>query len=213
MEKQQAISNNMMVLARRRRGRKGGNARSQMLRMVMPMLSREQGDKLAKAIEDRNVTQFRGIWDRIKKQLADKLAAEATASAEGEAAPSIDEVYEELVKEIGEAVNQEDLEVRASAQDFSRLITGSAKIPKMTRELVANGRIELQNKEGEDFIVIVNDVVVPSNPNTTKNPQMKVEAEVYRAGEKKRLHKLEFKGEYAAACSEIVVNALSMIEE
>lgn len=209
MEKQQAISQNMMALARRR-GKKRGGARSQMLRMIMPMLSRENGEKLAKAIDERNSGQFRTVWDKIKKQVEEKLDAEATANGEQ---PTVEEVYDELAKEIGEGVNKEDLEVKASNQDYSRLITGSAKIPKMTREIVANGRIELKNKSGEEFTVIINDVVVPSNPNTSKNPQMKVEAEIYRANEKKRMHKLEFKGEYAAACSEIVVNAMSMIEE
>lgn len=78
---------NMVSLARKRggKGKKAGNIRSQMLRMVMPMLSREQGDALAQAIANKNVGKFRNIWDQIKQQLAEKLAAghkQAHASAD-----------------------------------------------------------------------------------------------------------------------------------
>lgn len=211
MSKEKAISNNMVALARRR-GRRGGNARSQMLRMIMPMLSREQGDKLADAIKNKSPQKFRIIWNRIRDQLEDKLAVEASDNPfEG---MSADEVYHSLIAQIVKDFggNEEETVVVASA-DNTRLITGNAKIPKNTRALVANGMIELENEQGEEFYVRINDVVVPSNPSITKNPQMKVEAEIYKKGEKSRLHQIEFKGEYAAACSEIVINAMSLIEE
>lgn len=48
-------------------------ARSQMLKMIMPELSREQGDKLAAAIQNRDGATVERIMKQIGKKLGDKL--------------------------------------------------------------------------------------------------------------------------------------------
>lgn len=69
--KQHKRADNMVALARKKKGK--GNSRSLMLKMIMPMLSNEQGEKLAKAIETNNVHLFNGVWDKIKHQIDQKL--------------------------------------------------------------------------------------------------------------------------------------------
>lgn len=81
MNKDIAVSNNILALARRRKKKGKGNKRSLMLKMVMPMLSRENGDKLADAIKDRNPSAFKKVWDEIKNQIAGDLErTKATAN-------------------------------------------------------------------------------------------------------------------------------------
>lgn len=53
--------------------RKAKNKRSAMLRMIMPLLSRETGDKLADAIEQRDSASFRSIWNEVRKEVEHKL--------------------------------------------------------------------------------------------------------------------------------------------
>jgi len=69
--KELTIAENMIALARARKGK--GSKRSAMLRMIMPMLSRENGEKLAEAIDQRNSKKFGMCWDAIKKELEEKL--------------------------------------------------------------------------------------------------------------------------------------------
>ncbi len=65
------IANNMIALARS----KHGNKRSAMLRMIMPFLSRETGDKLSTVIADADSQKFAHIWDKVKHEIMHKLAA------------------------------------------------------------------------------------------------------------------------------------------
>lgn len=61
-----------------------GQKRSAMLRMIMPFLSRETGEKLAIAIEQRSSAKFSQIWDQVKKEIVRKLddgKHKATASS------------------------------------------------------------------------------------------------------------------------------------
>lgn len=58
------IETKMVAEAAKRKSKKG-NSRSQMLKMIMPLLSRETGEALAKAIEQNNVAQFKSIWTKI----------------------------------------------------------------------------------------------------------------------------------------------------
>lgn len=80
--KELVIASNMIALAR---NRKGDNKRSTMLRMIMPFLSRETGDKLAQAIADHSSKKFAQMWDHVKHEIQNKLDAgkhhhKATAS-------------------------------------------------------------------------------------------------------------------------------------
>ncbi|SBV38170.1 hypothetical protein BN7874_001 [Phage NCTB] len=50
------------------------SARSQMLKMIMPMLSQENGEQLASAIEQKNPGKAKKVMDRITRQLTQKLS-------------------------------------------------------------------------------------------------------------------------------------------
>lgn len=65
------IAANMIALAR---SRKGGSKRSAMLRMIMPFLSRETGDKLAEAINKQDSKRFAQEWDKVKKEITARLS-------------------------------------------------------------------------------------------------------------------------------------------
>lgn len=75
--KELKIAGNMIALARK----KPKNKRSAMLRMVMPFLSRENGDALADAIEDKDTKKFSKVWERIRKDLTHKLSMKQKATA------------------------------------------------------------------------------------------------------------------------------------
>jgi hypothetical protein len=79
--KELQIAGNMIALAR---NRKGQNKRSAMLRMIMPMLSRETGDKLADAIAKKSSKHFAQIWDHIKHEIKGKLDHQHSATASSE---------------------------------------------------------------------------------------------------------------------------------
>lgn len=51
----------------------GGNKRSQMLRMVMPLMSHTTGERLANAIDGNNVTLMRDVWEKIGNEIAKQL--------------------------------------------------------------------------------------------------------------------------------------------
>jgi len=65
------IAANMIALAR---NRKGDGKRSAMLRMIMPFLSRDTGDKLADAIARKDSKHFATEWDKVKKEITARLA-------------------------------------------------------------------------------------------------------------------------------------------
>lgn len=94
-ERDLTVSENIMALARRRK--KGGkkSKRSLMLKMVMPMLSRENGDRLADAIKANNSGEFKRVWDDIKGQLSEQLESnKATASSSSFDIDEIDSLFD-----------------------------------------------------------------------------------------------------------------------
>lgn len=64
---------------RKNKGNKKVNLRSKMLKMVMPLLSNEIGEKLAAAIEAKDTDKVRSLMDKVKQQLTNKVA-ESTSS-------------------------------------------------------------------------------------------------------------------------------------
>lgn len=93
--KELIIANNMIAMARGHKPKhhapvkKGKHAkphveqnktpaqkRSAMLKMIMPFLSRETGEKLALAIVARNPERFGALWDQVKKEIIVKLEAQ-----------------------------------------------------------------------------------------------------------------------------------------
>lgn len=71
--KELIIASNMIALARNHKD--AGKKRSMMLRMIMPLLSKETGDKLATAIQKQDSRQFAKMWDHIKHEITHKLEA------------------------------------------------------------------------------------------------------------------------------------------
>lgn len=57
--------------------KKGGNKRSQMLRMVMPLMSHTTGEKLASAIEANNPHKMREVWSQIGNEISKQLEQRA----------------------------------------------------------------------------------------------------------------------------------------
>lgn len=64
------IASNMIAIAR---GRKGDAKRSAMLRMIMPFLSNQTGEKLAQVINDSDSARFGKIWDSVKHEIVHRL--------------------------------------------------------------------------------------------------------------------------------------------
>lgn len=73
------IAANMIALAR---NRKGANKRSAMLRMIMPFLSKETGDRLASAIDARDSAHFAKEWDKVKQEIVSRLSIHHKKNAE-----------------------------------------------------------------------------------------------------------------------------------
>lgn len=75
--------------------------RSAMLKMVMPFLSRETGEKLALAIGNHDANKFAALWDQVKKEIVGKLEAQkhhALASSNPERDFAFDLNYEDAEK-------------------------------------------------------------------------------------------------------------------
>ena len=79
------ILNNVMIMAVARGKSPSAKKRSQMLRMIMPHLSRESGDALADAISKGNSHQFTQVWNKVRDEIAGKIGHHRShASADGE---------------------------------------------------------------------------------------------------------------------------------
>lgn len=57
--------------------------RSAMLKMIMPFLSRETGEKLGLAIGARDANKFASLWDQVKKEIMGKLEAQKHSALAG----------------------------------------------------------------------------------------------------------------------------------
>ena len=101
-EKDLTISENILALARRRRKSGKNNKRSLMLKMIMPALSQENGEKLADAIKERNSAKFKQVWDGIKQQISEQL--ESTKATAGTSNTFLEENFAELDTLMADAV-------------------------------------------------------------------------------------------------------------
>lgn len=190
----ETLAKNFVALSRRRK--KKGSARSQMLRMIMPMLSQENGEKLSRAIQKKDINAARRVMDKIKQQLAEKLAVEASSVQD-----VFDDLDESLVAEC------------ASHRDLTSLIKGNEKIPRLTRELVANGSIKLDNDPRQSNTLTIFNVRVNNRASSAVRPIMTIKAQLHTSNGEKGGTTVSAQGEYAAACSELVVSALSIMSE
>jgi hypothetical protein len=76
--KELIIASNMIAIARGHKPhtkaiKSAAKKRSAMLKMIMPFLSRETGERLAMAVEQRSSAKFSSIWDQIKREITAKL--------------------------------------------------------------------------------------------------------------------------------------------
>lgn len=100
------IMGNMLALAKR--GGKGAKSkRSLMLRMIMPHLSRETGDALAEAIDKGNTAKFNNAWNKVRDEIAHKIAKrhQAHASSDVEVAEA-SSFFEVFGKEFGRMMDE-----------------------------------------------------------------------------------------------------------
>lgn len=72
-ERELKIATNVMIMATARGKSPSAKKRSQMLRVVMPFLSRETGDQLADAISTGNPQQFTRVWNKVRDEIAGKI--------------------------------------------------------------------------------------------------------------------------------------------
>lgn len=208
MNKDLAVLENMIVIARRRKGKKKGSARSRMLKMIMPLLSQENGLRLASAIDKKDTNKMRSAMDDIKQELANKLAVEASGA--GDFSNIFEEIFADLFgdKEKNAKLFVEKNKVEASGRDVTQLVTGRSPIQSMTRELVANGYTEFTDANGDLYTLSIRkiDVIRPGRPQ----PTMRVVAELKMGNEDG--NSMSAQGEYASACSELVISAMSLAE-
>lgn len=235
MEKNKVVTHNMVALAKKKKG-KGKGMRSKMLRMIMPMLSKENGDELASAIDKQDSAKFRKVWDSIREQVTDKLQSESSVITdeseivkedevpEGVGKMSSDDIYKELTMLFADKMdsnkqiqkhNMNDVSdgnvVTAASKDYSRLIMGNGQIVRNTRQLVTNGKVTLISPKNVSYDLIVENISTQNNPSG--DIKMKVTAGLYEEGKRKKVEKFVENDVYAAAISEIVVDAMSYVEE
>jgi hypothetical protein len=116
------IENNMVALARRR----SANKRSQMLKMIMPHLSHENGEALSNAISTKNAAKFKAVWERIKKEIAGKLEHFKSHSSGFD----MDEFYENVM---------------SSLSSETQVLTGSGELKEALRALLVEGVITMSD--------------------------------------------------------------------
>lgn len=148
------IAQNMVALAKKR----AGNSRSKMLKMIMPMLSRENGEELAKAIERGDSASFKRVWDSIKGHLAKKLDGKRHTSHSSMGDIIGNEDYSMVTKLLSEQYGQDDnvednLEVfgndmlaSMSASNSGLLLVGSGEVKENLRDFLANGIARLDDE-------------------------------------------------------------------
>lgn len=113
-------NNNMVALAKRR----AANKRSQMLKMIMPHLSHDNGEELANAISMKNSAKFKAVWERIKKEIAGKLEHFKSHSSGFD----MDEFYDVVM---------------TSISSDSHILNGSGDLKEALRNLLTDGVIYL----------------------------------------------------------------------
>ena len=219
----EVIQTNMEALARRRggkwfggkgkkKGKKKGSARSLMLRMIMPLLSRENGEKLASAIDSHNTHLVREVMGHITHDLVtqvQKYAAHASAADPMTEAVS-DLCRKELVAMIEALDEGGDMTTTASG-DMSRALIGNGTMPTALRRFIAEGSVDLEGKGGSYKLALTNVGVVSRNRGKDPHAVVKYEAVLIGPGGSTRI--LDAKGKPVEACNDIVTSAMSLISQ
>ena len=219
LEKDLTVARNLVAMARRRPKGKSANTRSRMLKMVMPHLSRENGDRLAKAIGENNPGEFSAVWDRIKKEIRRKLEKRHHESNSAVAVTipvskhssnfNVDkflcEMHDLVVEEM------ESTSVDYNFHDYSNVLLGRGKVVDKTREFVANGSCTLKGRKG-NYMLVTTSIKTSGSPNTEllSNVELQVEAALIDKVEQKTIKTFREKGPMAVAATEILLKASSL---
>lgn len=226
LERDMVIARNMMAVARRSRKGKSANIRSKMLKMIMPHLSRDTGDRLADAISKNDSSEFSAVWDKIKHEISDKLgkgkhSANASAEVEGAVTPITIDILKQYVTdstsgnltdfltELGESVasEMESTSTDYDYHDYGNVLLGKGNNVK-TREFVANGSCQIEGKEGT-LTLLTTSIKVLTNTDLLKNIELEVTAQLLDVN-KVVVRTYRERGCMAVAATEIILKALSL---
>jgi len=83
--KELAIASNMITMARNAKSLE--QKRSLMLRMILPLLSKNTADKMASVITNHNSREFSQLWEQVKPEIANKLASDRAKQSAGDKSP------------------------------------------------------------------------------------------------------------------------------
>lgn len=225
LDKDINITRNLIAIAKRGRKGKSANIRSKMLKMIMPHLSHENGEKLAQAIDKNNAGAFANVWEQIKKEIKSKLETgknKSHSSAAEKAVPLVMNLKnrtinslntEEFLDEMRSMVIKE-MESTSSSNSFHNY--GNVLLGKghgeTIRELIANGTTLLEGKAG-DYLLEINTIkkVKDTKNMLLRNIEFEVCASLYDT-EKNVIREFKEKGCLAVASTEIAIKALTSIE-
>jgi len=184
-----AVQKNMMALAKKR----GSSARSRMLSMIMPHLSQENGEKLASALDSKNSSKFREVWDKIRKEIETKFGHKAEAS-------NSNDFLEEF-----------ELEVLASYNDSDDgiLLNGSGPFKDQLRSIIANGYAEIS--PGIVYRLVSIDLGAAHNRALQSNIA-KIDAELHRV-DGTLIKSFRFSGKLVSAVFDNLLLAKAFIKD
>ena len=162
------IQDNMVVLAKSKKAK----MRSKMLKLIMPLLSQEHGEKLAVAIQNGNRALFDGVWHKIQQiidEKLDRLKVQASNCCDIEA----EDMY---------ALLTEDFDSLAADTNEGVLLSGTTKLSALAQQLAAEGRVIL-NKEGCTYSLTMKGIQVEASAGDSYAlPLVRMTAELKRFG-------------------------------
>lgn len=219
LDKDIVITSNMIALARRKKKGKSANIRSKMLKMIMPLLSRENGDKLAHAIDTNNSGEFAAVWDTIKKEIKEKLngvkhhearsvslsAMEHTTS-ESSTDDMLDVLFSDVIHEM------ESSSVDYNYHNYANVIAGKGSSVELVREFVANGSVKIEGNSGEYVLKTKSIRVKPSSNSLLANVEVSMSADLYNTASSERIRTYSETGCTAVAATEIILKVLSHVK-
>ena len=189
MHRKTQIQDNLMVLAKS----KSAKMRSKMLKMVMPLLSRDDGEKLAVAIHKQDRALFDSIWQKIQHIIDGKL--------ESKAADDVDVDLNDLY-----ALITDNFASLGTDTDECYLIDGSSALSKHTQKLAAHGSVML-NKRGAIHILTLNNITFKSHSAAFDLPTVCMEATLTRHGSTESIS-LSGEGHLGECYLDLVLRAL-----
>jgi hypothetical protein len=189
MRRKTLVQDNLMVLAKS----KSAKMRSKMLKMVMPLLSRDDGEKLAVAIHNKDRALFDSIWQKIQHIIDGKL--------ESHSADDVDVDLNDLY-----ALITDNFDSLSADTDECYLIDGSSALSKHTQKLAAHGTVIL-SKQGNPHILTLNNVTFQTQATAFDMPTVCMEAVLTELGSKETIS-LSSEGHLGECYLDLVLRAL-----